>query len=128
MTANSPTVLAPGFYRQRTSHFTDAKHAAESQNRDMITPWQQAVRLRPDWRLAAACRYMDPDLFFPIGTAGPSAAQITRAKEVCRACPVRTPCLGWALERGVEHGVWGGMTEEERRALRVVIAGQRRPA
>ncbi|MGA8463478.1 MAG: WhiB family transcriptional regulator [Trebonia sp.] len=94
----------------------------------MITPWQQAVRLRPDWRLAAACRYMDPDLFFPIGTAGPSADQITRAKEVCRACPVRTPCLGWALERGVEHGVWGGMTEEERRALRVVIAGRRRPA
>jgi WhiB family transcriptional regulator, redox-sensing transcriptional regulator len=71
---------------------------------------------------------MDPDLFFPIGTAGPSADQITHAKEVCHACPVRTPCLGWALERGVEHGIWGGMTEEERRALRVVVAGQRRPA
>jgi WhiB family redox-sensing transcriptional regulator len=90
------------------------------------SPWHQAARLRPNWRLAAACRDTDPELFFPIGTAGPGLAQAAAAKQVCDDCPVRTPCLGWALRHAQQHGIWGGMTEPERAALRTALDGQRR--
>jgi len=70
-----------------------------------------------DWRDGAACRDADPDLFFPIGTAGESLLQIDEAKQICRACPVCGPCLRWAVGSG-SAGVWGGTTEDERRILR----------
>jgi WhiB family transcriptional regulator, redox-sensing transcriptional regulator len=71
-----------------------------------------------DWRHHAACRDEDPELFFPIGSSGPASRQIDQAKQVCRRCPVVTDCLRWALETGQEGGVWGGTSEEERRALK----------
>ncbi|WP_326696148.1 WhiB family transcriptional regulator [Streptomyces sp. NBC_01754] len=71
-----------------------------------------------NWRTHAACRDEDPDLFFPIGTTGPALVQAEEAKAVCRACPVRERCLEWALENGQESGVWGGLGETERRALK----------
>jgi WhiB family redox-sensing transcriptional regulator len=67
-----------------------------------------------DWTSAAACNGADgadPDELFVTG-----AAQ-NRAKAVCMGCPVRTQCLSDALDNRVEFGVWGGMTERERRAL-----------
>jgi len=70
-----------------------------------VTNWAK------DWTIAAACRGMDPDELFVQG-----AAQ-NRAKVVCANCPVRTECLADALDNRVEYGVWGGMTERERRAL-----------
>jgi WhiB family redox-sensing transcriptional regulator len=79
------------------------------------SPWRSPAADRPDWRSAAACRHADPDLFFPIGTAGPALAQIDQAKRVCQDCPVRTPCLCWALDHAWALGIWGGTTEEERR-------------
>lgn len=71
-----------------------------------------------NWRDSAACRTEDPDLFFPIGTTGPALLQIEEAKAVCHGCPVREPCLDWALDAGQDIGVWGGTTETERRALK----------
>ena len=71
-----------------------------------------------NWRDAAACRDADPDLFFPIGTAGPALRQIDEAKRICRACPAQTACLAWAIDHAVTSGVWGGTTEDERRAIR----------
>jgi WhiB family transcriptional regulator, redox-sensing transcriptional regulator len=71
-----------------------------------------------DWRDDAACRDVDPELFFPVGNAGPARLQIVQAKRVCARCPVRTPCLEWALASGQEAGVWGGTSEDERYALR----------
>jgi WhiB family transcriptional regulator, redox-sensing transcriptional regulator len=71
-----------------------------------------------NWRAAAACRYADPELFFPIGTTGPALRQIQEAKRVCRTCPAQTQCLAWALDHGVTDGVWGGTTEDQRRAIR----------
>jgi WhiB family redox-sensing transcriptional regulator len=71
-----------------------------------------------NWHETAACRDADPDLFFPVGTAGPGLRQIEEAKRICRACPAQAPCLAWALDHGVGSGVWGGATEAERRALR----------
>ena len=64
-----------------------------------------------DWTARSACKSSDPDELFVTG-----AAQ-NRAKAVCMGCPVRTECLADALDNRVEFGVWGGMTERERRAL-----------
>jgi WhiB family redox-sensing transcriptional regulator len=73
-----------------------------------------------DWRERAACRHVDPELFFPPGHAGPALEQIEEAKRICRTCPVRARCLDWALSSGFDYGIWGGATEEERRAARVI--------
>lgn len=64
-----------------------------------------------NWTSRAACRSTRPDALFVQG-----AAQ-NRAKQLCAGCPVRTECLADALDNRVEFGVWGGMTERERRAL-----------
>jgi WhiB family redox-sensing transcriptional regulator len=77
------------------------------------------------WRDHAACRHEDPDLFFPIGDTGPALVQQEQAKSVCRRCPVQEQCLRWALDSGQTLGVWGGTSENERRALRR-RAGSRR--
>ena len=79
------------------------------------------------WREAAACRDADPDLFFPVGTAGPALRQVKEAKRICQSCPAQAPCLAWALDHGVGSGVWGGATEGERRALRRRPAERKRP-
>ena len=71
-----------------------------------------------DGRHDAICRDEDPELFFPVGTSGPALMQIAEAKTVCRRCPVTESCLAWALESGQDAGVWGGMSEDERRALK----------
>jgi WhiB family transcriptional regulator, redox-sensing transcriptional regulator len=71
-----------------------------------------------EWVHRARCKDEDPELFFPVGTTGPAAAQIEAAKAVCMQCEVRAECLEWALATGQDAGVWGGMSEEERRALR----------
>ena len=75
-------------------------------------------RTMMDWRHRAACREEDPELFFPIGNTGPALLQIEEAKAVCRRCPVVDACLAWALESGQDAGVWGGLSEDERRALK----------
>jgi WhiB family redox-sensing transcriptional regulator len=70
-----------------------------------------------DWS-NAACREVDPELFFPISGNGLGLVQIDEAKAVCRRCPVMTRCLEWALAAGHVDGVWGGTTEGERREMR----------
>jgi WhiB family redox-sensing transcriptional regulator len=80
--------------------------------------------IRPDtvdaetWRVDAACRSTDPDLFFPVGTTGLALDHITAAKSVCATCSVKVPCLEFAIESNQDSGVWGGTSEEERRTLR----------
>lgn len=69
------------------------------------------------WHHYAACVGEDTELFFPIGTTGPALHQTQKAKQICRNCPVQCLCLEWALLAGIDHGVWGGLAEEERRAL-----------
>lgn len=63
-----------------------------------------------DWPLQAKCRGMNDALF-------PEGKDQKRAKAVCMGCPVRPQCLAEALDNGIEWGVWGGMTERERRQL-----------
>lgn len=71
-----------------------------------------------DWRHRAECRDEDPELFFPVGTSGPALLQIAEAKAVCRGCPVIFECRNWAMQTGQDAGVWGGLSEDERRARR----------
>ncbi|HVM67315.1 MAG TPA: WhiB family transcriptional regulator [Acidimicrobiales bacterium] len=70
------------------------------------------------WRANAACAEVDSDLFFPVGVTGPAIPQIAAAKAVCARCGVRSECLEFAIVTNQEYGVWGGTSEEERRALR----------
>ncbi len=79
-----------------------------------------------DWRHEAACLNEDPELFFPIGSSGPALAQIEQAKRVCRTCAVVETCLNWALTTNQDAGVWGAMSEDERRALKRRTARARR--
>jgi WhiB family transcriptional regulator, redox-sensing transcriptional regulator len=77
-------------------------------------PWDEG-----GWRSRAACRGDDPELFFPIGSSGRAALeQIAAAKAICIRCPVREACLRFALDTGQDYGVWGGLTEDERRTPR----------
>jgi WhiB family transcriptional regulator, redox-sensing transcriptional regulator len=67
-----------------------------------------------DWRTRAACRSFDPDLFFPVSPAGKSLEQVAEARAVCACCLVRRQCLAFALRTRQAHGIWGGLTAQER--------------
>lgn len=71
------------------------------------------------WRERSACVDKDPELFFPIGSTGPTYdKQVAIALAVCASCDVQSICLEWALEKREDFGVWGGRTAEDRRELR----------
>ena len=84
---------------------------------------QFADRLVPEdqWRSQAACRSADPDLFFPISSSGHAMAQEAEAKAICAGCQVRRECLAFALRTHQAHGVWGGLSEHERRPVRSAV-------
>ena len=73
------------------------------------------------WQDEANCMGVDPDLFFP-----ERGASTREAKEVCRGCVVRDECLEYALTNGEKFGIWGGMSERERRRIRRARALARR--
>lgn len=66
----------------------------------------------PSWKLRAACRGVEADIFYPI-----TDEEAEAAKAVCMTCSVREPCLEWALANRERDGVWGGATERERRRM-----------
>lgn len=74
-----------------------------------------------DWRQRAACLPADPDLFFPVSAEGRSQEQIAKAKAICARCRVCRECLAFALATRQAHGVWGGMSEEERHQARSAV-------
>jgi len=69
------------------------------------------------WRESAACRFLETDVFFPIGKTGRAITEIQEAKDVCAGCPVRQACLTFALDTHQGYGIWGGYDEDERRLL-----------
>lgn len=71
-----------------------------------------------DWRSGGACLSADPDLFFPISFSEASAGQVNWAKAYCARCPVRSECTRFALDHPDVQGIWGGMTDNERKNLR----------
>jgi WhiB family transcriptional regulator, redox-sensing transcriptional regulator len=69
------------------------------------------------WRYDAGCAGFDTLLFFP-ETERQDALEVTLAKQVCANCPVREPCLEFALQTLQNNGIWGGATEEERTRMK----------
>ena len=74
---------------------------------------EDAEGLGTAWRQRAACRGVDPSLFFP--GKGDSAPE---ARRVCAGCPVRDACLEYALVGGETYGIWGGVPELQRKRMR----------
>lgn len=73
-----------------------------------------------DWVREGLCATDDPDRWFPtVSNSTPGRAEeIAAVKAICWACPVRRACLEWAVAAREPHGIWGGMTEQERALLR----------
>lgn len=71
-----------------------------------------------NWRSSASCKDTSPDLFFPVGQTGPAIEHIANAKAVCETCDVQIECLEYALMTNQDAGIWGGLTEDERRKIR----------
>lgn len=78
-----------------------------------MTAVDDFLGIAPSWHILAACRGMDPDLFFP-----ERGASTREAKAICTACPVRVDCLAQAFTTGERHGIWGGLSERQRRTTR----------
>jgi hypothetical protein len=70
-----------------------------------------------NWRAYRACTIENAELFFPVGDSALARAQAEQAKQVCRRCPVAEWCLQWALETRQDSGVWGGLSEDDRRRI-----------
>ena len=92
--------------------------AIPGQRRDADHPLRDLAGARPlpsaqdrEWTARAICALGDPDRLFVTGAAQREAAKL------CRGCPVQMECLADALDNQVEFGVWGGLTERQRRAL-----------
>ena len=66
----------------------------------------------PDWQAESLCAQTDPEAFFP-----EKGGSTREAKRICSRCHVKTDCLRYALDRDERFGVWGGLSERERRAL-----------
>jgi WhiB family transcriptional regulator, redox-sensing transcriptional regulator len=83
-----------------------------------------------DWQRHAACRDMDLEIFFhPDGERDPSRGRrVARAKAICAGCPVVAECRAWAHRVEEPYGIWGGESEDERRAALRRGRPDRRPA
>lgn len=70
------------------------------------------VMLETSWMVQGRCRDLPPEVFFPSDGVG-----VEVARHYCADCPVKSQCLEYALENHIEHGVWGGASERERRRI-----------
>ena len=91
----------------RTDLQTDGRTGTPTDGRGAMS-----AETEMEWMLHAKCRGVAPTAFFPSDGVG-----VERAQRVCENCPVRMECLEYALEHRIEHGVWGGTSERERRRI-----------
>jgi WhiB family transcriptional regulator, redox-sensing transcriptional regulator len=75
------------------------------------------VTWRLSWSRQAACHDVSDTMFYPERGRGMMLA-VKAAKRICAGCPVRRPCLNYALANDERHGIWGGLSEPERRKLK----------
>lgn len=92
----------------------EVNHTLHGYCLDCHTPVLELRELPGPWVHEGLCSQVDPDLWYPERGSGGSKA----AKEICRKCPVRLLCLEHAMRTEEIWGVWGGLTEKERRRLR----------
>jgi WhiB family transcriptional regulator, redox-sensing transcriptional regulator len=99
----------------RTTPFTNLWRAAKAGEPHHMhdDDTSHPAALAENWQDDANCLGVDPDLFFP-----ERGASTREAKEVCRGCVVREQCLEFALQNGEKFGIWGGLSERERRRIR----------
>lgn len=76
----------------------------------------ESVDAEPDWQENALCAQTDPEAFFP-----EKGGSTREAKRICAGCEVRAECLEYALANDERFGIWGGLSERERRRLRRVV-------
>lgn len=76
------------------------------------------TRRPTDWRTNAACRTEEPEMFFASDQTAAGQYSVEEAKAVCRRCPSQSACLQFAFDEGIDHGVFGGLTDTERRNMR----------
>ncbi len=94
------------------------KQAADylaNRNSDVSAAAKIAVAIEngsEDWMAYGKCRDVHPSVFFPSDGAG-----VEIARKLCKDCPVKSPCLELALVEHIDHGVWGGASERERRRI-----------
>lgn len=99
---------------------SNEKHPSKSKTEKAIREKLASLDAEARWQDKAACKGMDPTLFF-----GPEYAETVKekrdreeaAKAVCNTCPVQKDCLEYALDAKEPYGIWGGMTETERKSL-----------
>ena len=65
-----------------------------------------------DWMARGSCRTVEPSVFFPSDGVG-----VEVARQICQTCPVKQQCLEYAIQHRIDHGVWGGASERERRRI-----------
>ena len=92
---------------------------AVNEGADALLPRVQDALGRDEgyWRCRGLPR-QGPGAVLPVGSVGPALAQIAEARKICARCPVLRACLASAMATGQEYGIWGGLTEDERRRLR----------
>ena len=99
------------FSRPFLTLLTDTSPAAEPRP---APPWSELTPGAEEWRLEALCAETDPEAFFP-----EKGGSTREAKRVCTGCAVRAECLEFALANDERFGIWGGLSERERRRLRL---------
>ena len=94
----------------------ESPEALEGPARDVLAELRQRAALAedpPEWQARALCAQTDPEAFFP-----EQGGSTREAREICHRCEVRAECLESALGHDERFGVWGGLSEDERRALK----------
>ena len=98
------------FSRPFLTLLTDSSAAPEPTS---ASRWSEISTPSEEWRLDALCAETDPEAFFP-----EKGGSTREAKKVCTGCEVRVECLEYALEHDERFGIWGGLSERERRKLK----------
>ena len=119
VSANMPRRVEQLTFRKRLSALRPYVDIAEAErgrggNPGFVRLAYEPSEYRSDWQNHAACKDMNPAIF----TEAETYKQVAHAKSVCRDCPVRGDCLGYALDQGLKFaGVWGGTSQYERKNL-----------
>lgn len=103
----------PDYSTSSTGTERQRAFAAHQASQTGATVTQVALFERKSWQDLANCKGVDPDLFFP-----ERGASTRESKGVCKGCTVRDDCLEYALDTGQKFGIWGGLSERERRRIR----------